>query len=255
MRNMLNWVIAGAVAASVTLVPSPSAQAEWGSFKGKITVSGKIEALKPLVAKGNAAARDAAVCAAEDVPDESIVVDPSTNALANVVVYLAKKPAKVHPDLMKSKEAEVVFDQKGCRFLPHILVARADQRVRVLSDDSVAHNTHTNPIRNPQANFVVTANDRKGVLVPAFTTEERLPAKVVCDIHNWMTAYWVILDHPYCAVTDTKGEFEIADLPEGDHKFIVWQEKSGYVDKAYAVSIKAGQTKEVSIEVPVTAFK
>lgn len=251
MRKVLALAAVCTVSA-IGLAPA-TAQAQWGTIKGKVTVTGDFTALKPLVVKGDAAAKDSSVCAADNVPDESVVVDPETKGLANVVVWLAKKPAKIHPDLAKSKDAEVVFDQKGCRFLPHVLLVRTDQKVRVLSDDGVAHNTHTYTLKNQQQNVIVPPNDRKGVAFPA-TVEERLPAKVGCDIHPWMQAWWMILDHPYAAVTNEKGEFEITNLPEGDHEFRVWQEKAGYIEKALKVSVKK-TNDPLAIKAPVSLFK
>lgn len=37
--------------------------------------------------------------------------------------------------------------------------------------------------------------------------------KVKCDVHEWMSAYLVPVTHPYVAVTDAKGEFEIGQVP------------------------------------------
>lgn len=230
------------------------AQGDWGSIKGQIVADGAVTPLKLLVTKGDAGAKDSSVCAAQDVPDESLMVDDLTGGIANVVIYLVKKPAKVHPDLEKSKDAEVVFDQKGCQFLPHVLLVRNDQQVRVLSGDAVAHNTHTYPLKNQQANFVVAANDRTGSLVPHVSIAERLPSKIGCDIHPWMQAYWVILDHPYAAVTKADGTFEIKDLPVGDHVFIVWQEKVGYLDKMYKVTVKAGANDLKPVKVPAATL-
>ena len=36
-----------------------------------------------------------------------------------------------------------------------------------------------------------------------------------CDIHPWMSAWVGVLDHPYFAVTDAEGKFEIENLPAG----------------------------------------
>jgi len=55
-----------------------------------------------------------------------------------------------------------------------------------------------------------------------------------------MSAYVLVLDHPYAAITDEKGHFEIPDLPVGDHEFRVWQESAGWLDKHYAVTIHEG---------------
>ena len=37
--------------------------------------------------------------------------------------------------------------------------------------------------------------------------------KVKCDVHEWMSAYLVPVTHPYVAVTDARGEFEIGQVP------------------------------------------
>jgi len=241
MRKVLAWASASAVAATVGLF-SPTAEAQWGTIKGQVTVDGKFAPLKNLVNKGDAAAKDAAVCAADDVPNESVVIDPASNGLANVVVWVSTKPAKIHPDLVKATP-EVTFDQKGCRFTPHILLVRTDQKVKVLSDDSISHNTHTWPRANKQENFIVAPSDRVGVVVPSVNLKEKTPVKITCDIHSWMEAYWVVLDHPYAAVSNAKGEFEIANLPVGDHEIKIWQEKMGWIEKAKMVTVKAGDNK------------
>lgn len=244
MRNLIPITVAGAAMAFAGSIFCPTAEAQWGTLKGQILLDGDIPKIEPLVVKGNNNAKDAAVCAAQDVPDEKLVVDPASKGIANVAVYLVKKPAKVHPDLEKSEHKQVNFDQKGCRFEPHMMVVRTDQEVLVLSNDAVAHNTHTYPQKNQQNNFVVSPNDRKGVAIKPMTLSEKLPSKVACDIHPWMSAYWIILDHPYGAVTNEKGEFEIANLPVGKHEFIVWQESAGYLDKKYTVDVKAGDNVE-----------
>jgi hypothetical protein len=254
MRKVLVWSIAAAIAVSAGLFSGSAARAQWGTIKGQVTYTGVFTPLKNLVNKDDGAVKDSAVCAAHNVPDESLVVDPATQGVANVVVWLAKKPAKIHPDLVKPAKPLVDFDQKGCKFIPHILLVRTDQKVRVLSDDAIAHNTHTYPIKNKGENFIVAANDRVGVEVPSVKLEERLPIQVKCDIHAWMQAYWVILDHPYAAVTNEKGEFEIANVPQGEQTFVVWQEKAGYINKKLVINVKSGENTVPPIKVTAADF-
>ena len=47
---------------------------------------------------------------------------------------------------------------------------------------------------------------------------------VVCNIHPWMKAYILSLDHPYMAVTGEDGTFEIKNMPAGQHEFQFWHE-------------------------------
>ncbi len=239
--------VACAVLISTRLLSPGEAEAQWGTIKGQVTVIGNVPALRVLVHK------NPAVGIAEDIPDESLVIDPKSNGLANVLVWVPRKPGVIHPDLASSKSNEVVFKLKGHRFIPHVLLVRTDQQVRVVSEDGVAENVHTNFVKNDNLNVLLN-NDRLEIVVANLTQAERFPRRVNCDLHAWMDAYWVILDHPYVAVTNEKGEFEIANLPEGEHEFRVWQEKIGYVEKSYKVTVKAGMNTLDPIKVPAERF-
>jgi hypothetical protein len=69
------------------------------------------------------------------------------------------------------------------------------------------------------------------------------PIKVQCDVHPWMSAYWIAMEHPYVAVTDANGGFKITDLPPGDYEVEIWQEKLG--KKTDKVSIKPKEETKV----------
>lgn len=219
-----------------------SAQAQWGHVKGRFVFDGEVP--KPTIlfpAGGNV--KDAEVCAATDFVSDELVVDPETKGIQNIFVYM-RRASKVHPDLKDSEESEVVFDQKACRFIPHAMFIRTDQTVKVKSDDPVAHNTHTFTLRNQPVNILIKPKERDGVdvKVPA---PESLPMQVKCDLHPHMLAYWLILDHPYAAVTSPDGSFMIKNLPEGKNEFRVWHEKVGYVDRALTVTIKDGEVTDL----------
>ena len=60
MRNVLVWSTAWMVAATVGLMWNQSAQAQWGTIKGQVTLTGDFTALKLLVKKDDATVKDAA---------------------------------------------------------------------------------------------------------------------------------------------------------------------------------------------------
>ena len=152
---------------------------------------------------------------------------------------MPKKPKKIHPDLKESEKKTVDFDQKGCRFTPHCLLVRTDQEVLVKSGDPIAHNTHPNFFKNQPINILIPPNEREGIPV-GFQAAEVLPMPVKCDLHPHMTAHWLILDHPYAAITAKDGSFTIKGVPAGTHEFRVWHERVGYVN---GTGVKKGKWK------------
>ena len=135
---------------------------------------------------------------------------------------------------------ELKFDQKNCRFTPHCLFVRTDQKVRVLSADSIPHNTHTYMALNESVNFLMRPNDREGVALE-FEYRESVPMKVKCDIHPHMVAHWLVLDHPYAAVSGKDGKFTIKGLPAGKNEFRIWHERVGYLNKKFKVDVAGGK--------------
>jgi len=253
MRNVTRW----AITLTVLVLTTGTQAADWGNLSGQFVLDGAIPKLKPKVKQGDTKVRDAQCCSANQVTNEELVVNPKNKGIQHIFVYLKSiSKSKIHPDLKASAKKEVVFDQKGCRFTPHSLIVRTDQQVRVKSDDNIPHNTHTIPIFNKGENFIVGANDRVGIKMPRFTIKERLPIEVKCDIHGWMSARWLILDHPYAAVTDKDGKFTIKNLPEGPFQFIVWHERVGYINKTLKTEIAANKTTDLgAVKVGLDRFE
>ena len=221
-----------------------------GTFTGRVVLTGgDAPSLPPLISAG-AAIKDQEVCAAVDMPDEKLVVGEG-NGVANVFVYLARAP-KGTPKMTPPAEP-LIFDQKNCRFIPHCMIVPTGQTVKVLSDDPVAHNTHTNPKKNSGLSSLVGAGDREGKLELVYARAEE-PFAVTCDFHAWMMAYHLPVDHPFAAVTDENGNFTIPDLPSGEHEFSVWHEAANgkFVERKFAVTITAGETTTTEIPYPVS---
>ncbi len=224
-----------------------------GTFTGNVVMTGSVTPLAALI-KAGADVKDKEVCAAVETPDERLVLGAG-NAVKGVFVYLNKAP-KGGKSLSVAAEP-FLFDQKNCRFFPHCVVIPCGQTVKVLSNDTIAHNTHTNPNKNPSVNAGVAPGDREGKLSYAFKKAESVPVSITCDYHTWMKAYQLPVDHPYAAVTDENGAFTIPDLPAGKHSFVVWHEAAdgGFVERKFAVEIKSGETTTMQIDYPADRLK
>lgn len=221
------------------------AVAGYGSVSGRVIVEGAVGDLGPYLPAGEL--KDPTVCVREQIPDERVIVG-SDGGLANVFVFLPRKPAGTKEGAAAPPAEPVIFDQKTCTFLPHALLLRAGQELRVLNADAIVHNTHTNPKSNSAFNSTVKPGEREGIPV-VYQRAEREPVRVVCDFHPWMLAWHLPLDHPYGALTGEDGGFTIADVPAGKHKFAVWHE--GHKLGDYTVEVVPDQ--ETPLEIKITA--
>ena len=226
--------------AAAALVFTSAANAGTGSIKGRFVLDGEVPEQDPLVAKGEPV-RDAAVCSAEPVPNQTYVVGED-GGIANIIVYLKSAPDDMPEDAKTAPEEAVVLDQQGCVFVPHVLAVQAGQTLELKSSDAVAHNVRINFFNNPSVNEIVPGNSSTS---KTFSLGESAPSQLNCDIHPYMVGYVHVADHPYIAVTSTDGSFEIKNLPEGDHKFRVWHEANGYIDKSMKVEVTAGETTDL----------
>ena len=51
--------------------------------------------------------------------------------------------------------------------------------------------------------------------------------KVFCQIHSHMSATVMVFDHPWFAIPDEEGTFELPDVPPGNHQITAWHERLG----------------------------
>jgi plastocyanin len=231
---------------------APPIKAEgWGTLKGKVVFSGTPTEAKVLQEQGKAA-KDPTICAkSAPILSERLVVDSATKGVKNVFVYV-QRPTAVNEDARKvAATLKPAFDQKGCVFIPHALAVMVGQTVEVKSSDATSHNV----------NFGLKALQSNESLAPGGSKEikpdspERSPGLVSCSIHPWMTAYWMVLDHPYFAVTDEKGNFEIKNVPAGTQKVVVWQEAAGYVTPGSGEDVNIAGNGETTKDFTISKIK
>jgi plastocyanin len=220
---------AGSPGGATTTAPAAAAEAApaasggaggWGTFKGQVVFDGAPPPAKVLQEKGKAE-KNPEVCASDaPIVSERLVIDAASKGVKNVLVYFPR-PTAVNEDAKKAVTGKTVtFDQKKCVFEPHVLGLMVGETVTLKSSDPVNHNVN---VKLKQSTFNQTIAGGQSQVYP-IAGAERTPGQVVCDIHPWMSAWWMVLDNPYIAVTDEKGNFEIKNVPAGAQKVVVWQE-------------------------------
>jgi len=152
----------------------------------------------------------------EPVYKQSFIINKG-GYLKNVMVYL--KDIKYEG---KAPENQVVLDQNGCMYSPHVQGMMAGQDLLIKNSDATLHNIHGLPKVNSEFNFAMPKVVKEKALKIAKAENS---IKIKCDVHSWMKAYVSVFDHPYFAVTNDSGHYQIDNIPPGDYEVIAWQEK------------------------------
>jgi hypothetical protein len=172
----------------------------------------------------------------DPVFDDVVMVDDEGN-LANVVVFIkTDDPGALGGDVPSTP---AVLDQQGCVYVPHVLPMMAGQELIIKNSDPFLHNVHSLAQINPAFNFGQPNKD-PGKKVDSPRAAENI--KVKCDVHPWMSAYIVVLEHPFFGVSQEDGSFTIpGELPDGEYTLQAWHERFG--TQEVQVSVQGGKAE------------
>jgi plastocyanin len=220
-----SFALAGGLASTTAQAPNGN----WITIKGQVKL--------PNAPKANQVAVnvDKEHCLSKGpLVYEDLIVNPKSQGVKNVVVWLRPNDpnlrapfpqGKIHPDLAKGKvkAANHIVDQPCCQFIPRVVVAREGDTIEFKNSAPVNHNVNYNSDAE-KFNANMAPNQTKTTKpVDAQTS----PITFECNIHPWMKGKVRAFDHPYFAVTDEDGKFEIKNAPKGNWQIVYWHE-NGY---------------------------
>lgn len=152
----------------------------------------------------------------EKTRDLERLVIGAEGGVANTVVFLTDISRGKAMDLPEQRR---FLDQKHCRYEPHVLLVPQGATLQMKSSDATLHTIHmdgaaTYNLPFPFPNQVVSRSMPTVGLV-----------NLKCNGgHTWMNAEMFVVAHPYYAVTDESGRFELTDVPAGEYQIEAWHE-------------------------------
>ncbi len=199
-----------------------------------VTVSGRVILVGtvPKRAKTLPVTRDPDFCGTT-MPNESLLLDGTSRAVFGVVVSLdgiAKgKPLPVDQTL--------VVDNRACRFHPRISAIGTGSVLEIRNSDPIMHNTriHKDSRFGPDFKNVVQPAGAKAIQKPL---HEPGMLDIRCNAHPFMYAAVHVFEHPYSAVTDAAGRFELTQVPPGKYRVKMWHEFLGERETTLTVPAK-----------------
>ena len=137
-----------------------------------------------------------------------------------------------------------LLDQVGCMYKPHVLGVMVGQPFAVRNNDTTLHNVNIQSA-TLNANF---GQPVKGMINALAATKPDMNVAFKCDVHKWMNAKVYVLPHPFFAVSDVEGRFEIKGLPPGKYTLEVLHENSKVAPVTIDVEVKADTSVRADVE-------
>jgi Carboxypeptidase regulatory-like domain len=206
-------------APATTQAAAPGAPAGGAAAKGSASIAGKISFAGTPPAPEKIKVSADPYCQKEHKDGlERKVVDVKDGGLKDVFVYVKSGVTGTYPAPTEAVE----LDQSGCMYRPHIVALQVGQPLKIKNADETLHNIHPRPAVNQEFNI---GQPRKGMESTKTFDKKEVMIPVGCDVHPWMRSYISVLDHPFFAVTDEDGKYEIKGLPAGEYEVEAVHEK------------------------------
>ncbi len=246
---------------------------ETATLKGKVTYDGTPPPRRDFTSliEKMENPKDRSHCFKGEHSDETWVVGDD-KGVKSVIVWLrapAGKYFKIPEDMQMPKEAQV--DQPFCAFTPHVQAITTtvwDPKAKKQTSTGLVFKIKNSAPINHNTDWKgrVGLNGGASQIIPAGKdlTIELFPCKdtdvggedlinLRCDIHKWMTGKIAVFDHPFHAVTDEHGNYEIKNAPAGVPLSVVyWHESSEKPLRnapAEEITLKKGEnTKDFTIK-------
>jgi plastocyanin len=200
------------------------------SAQPSAVVHGRVEIGIPATARRPSAAYSSRSVAAPPLA-------PPSEA-RHVVVFLEDAPARPQAPV----RVEIV--QRNETFIPRVVAVPVGSTVAFPNADPVYHNVFSlsrakafNLGRYPRGQSKDERFDKPGIV------------RVFCDIHSHMTATVVVFNHPWFAIPDSDGRFELANVPAGDLQLTAWHERLG--DTTRRIRVEPGRATVADFTLPV----
>lgn len=231
-----NWMwkqLIVAILLATLAVLEPVVAYEGNPTVAGVTVSGRVLYTGPIPKPERVPVhRDSGFCG-ETVAIDKIQVERASNGISEVVISIEGigRGKPIVPE-----KTVITFENRTCRFLPRTSVAVVGNVLEIVNSDPILHNTHIR-VDNRLGTTIMNVVQPAGVDVIIKPLQIAGFFDIRCDAHTFMQASIHVFEHPYFAVTNSAGRFEMVQVPPGTYRLRMWHEALGARTKTITVPL------------------
>jgi plastocyanin len=139
---------------------------------------------------------------------------PATDAVISIE---GVSKEQVKPQMSLSRPQKKIVDQRNMKFVPTVVAIMVGETVDFPNNDNSWHNVFSKG----------GANDFDlGLYAPGKTRSKKFDkpgvSRILCNAHPNMEGFIVVKDHPLFSTTDSRGNYEIKNVPAGKTRVEIW---------------------------------
>lgn len=243
------------------------------TISGRVAWAGELPSVPPFQIQFNADSSPALRECLERPNPHAPAIDPRTRSIGHAVVFLrgidprSSRPWDLPPVSVEIRGRQFHVVQ-GERDAP-VGFVRKGETITLLSKEAECHSLHA----RGAAFFTLSFPDPDQPLVRRLNNVGEVE---LCSNAGffWMRAHLFVSEHPYFALTDAEGRFELKGVPPGEYELVAWlpnwnvashdrDPETGFrsrvrfappVQVVRTVVIDAGQPGEQRLEISGSAF-
>jgi hypothetical protein len=186
-----------------TEVPVPNG----GTLTGVVRFTGK-----PVLPSAPSTNKDGEGCA-DRTPTESLRLGPERSVAGGVILVHGVTRGK-------KSQLDVVLESRQCTFTPPVIATMAGARARVRNADPLVHSARGVQGKTTIFHVAIPGKEQEVDITRRLTKPGVIRILAERDPH--MSAWMVVHDNPYVAVTDAHGAFRIETIPPGAYRVTMW---------------------------------
>jgi plastocyanin len=172
--------------------------------------------------------------------------DVETGSIEGRIAHplVARQPAAVYVEKVAERNfpppaEHPAIDQRNLVFVPHVLPVLKGTTVDFKNSDTVKHNIFS----SRKSPTVFNLGTYSAGVVRSVTFDKAGVVTLLCNVHAEMSAYAVVVETPFFAVTDRQGNFTIAGVPPGSYQLSFWHE--ALASDPQSVTVEKGKVSRI----------